>query len=252
MPDPAALPRPGEFPGLILVGTDTGVGKTTIGRALLRIASRRRLRLLPFKPVETGRGEGLPRDAIDLIQASSITEIAVDEVCPYSFVAPVTPSVAARLEGRVIEPSALLLAARRLAARADALLVEGAGGLLSPWGPGFHLGTFAAQLRLPTLIVAANRLGTINHTALTAAECHRRNLPCVGFVLVDVAASPTPDHDTNAAELARETGLPFLGELRHLDPENVDRIADEAAATLAVTKIFDVLSPRGGSLAASP
>ena len=41
---------PPAFPGLILAGTDTGVGKTTVGRALLRLAARRHFRLLPFKP----------------------------------------------------------------------------------------------------------------------------------------------------------------------------------------------------------
>jgi len=240
-PSPPDVPTP--FPGLVLVGTDTGVGKTTVARALLRLASRRGLLLLPFKPVETGCGDQPPRDARDLLEASRVTSLTLGQVCPYSFAAPVTPSVAARLEGRTIDPVILLRAARDVAIHGDALLIEGAGGLLSPWGPGLHVGSFAAQLGLPVAIVAANRLGTINHTALVAAECRRRQLRCIGFVLVDVSPNPTPDHDTNADEIAGETGLPFLGSLPHLDPTDADTLADAAAMTLNVTTIFRTLSP---------
>jgi len=234
---------PSPLAGLILAGTDTGVGKTTVARALLRLAARRGFRLMPFKPVESGCDDNLPRDTLHLLQAASTTLITPNEVCPYSFAAPLAPSVASRMEGRQVELATLLAAARALAAKADALLVEGAGGLLSPWGPRLHLGIFAAELQLPVLIVAANRLGTINHTALVAAECRRRELPCVGFILVDVSPTPAPDHDSNAEEIVRETGLPLLGALPHTEPTDVDILADRAALTLDVTAIFRALRP---------
>lgn len=229
--------------GLILAGTDTGVGKTTVARALLRLAVRRRFHVVPFKPVETGCQDNVAQDALSLMHAASANTVTVDQVCPYSFAAPVTPSVASRMEGRRVDLPTLLRAADALAAHGDALLVEGAGGLLSPWGPGLHLGIFAAELQLPVLIVAANRLGTINHTALVAAECRRRQLACLGFVLVDVSPTPTPDHDTNADEIVQETRLPFLGVLPHFDPTNVDRVADRAATTLDVMAIFRAMTP---------
>jgi dethiobiotin synthetase len=142
------------------------------------------------------------------------------------------------MEGRQVELGVLVKAAHALAARADALLVEGAGGLLSPWGPGLHLATFAAALRLPILIVAPNRLGTISQTALVAAECRRRELLCLGFVLVHVSPTVTPDQDTNAEEIVREANLPFFGALPHIDPTDDDALADGAAMTLNVTSII--------------
>lgn len=245
MTHPTSQPPP--FPGLILAGTDTGVGKTTVARALLRLAARGGIRLLPFKPVETGCNDDLPRDALDLIHAASTASVTLGQVCPYSFTAPLAPSVASRLEGRSVDVAALVRAAHELAFGADGVLVEGAGGLLSPWGPALHLGTFAEQLRLPLLVVAPNRLGTINHTALVAAECRRRGLSCLGFILVHVSSEAAPDHATNAEEILRETGLPFLGALPHLTTRDVDTLANQAAATLDVKAIF-----RGSRLASPP
>ena len=210
--------------------------------ALLRLAARRHFRLLPFKPVETGCDDLGPQDTFNLIRAAATDFLTPEQVCPYSFRLPLTPSVASRFEGRQVELAHLLEAAGVLAARGDALLVEGAGGLLSPWNHGLHLGIFAAELRLPVLIVAANRLGTINHTALVAAECRRRQLRCIGFVLVDVSPTRAPDHDTNAQEIARETSLPFLGALPHLPQGEDDLLADRAAMTLDVPAIFHACS----------
>lgn len=237
-PSPAATP----LPGLLLAGTDTGVGKTTVGRALLRLARRRGLRLLPFKPVETGCTDGHPGDAAALLEASAVPDLSLSEVCPNPFASPVSPSVAARLERRPLSLLDLARRARHLASTADALLVEGAGGLLSPWGPDLNAATLAAHLRLPVLIVAANRLGTINHTVLVSSECRRRGLTCTGFVLVDVSPTATPDRDTNATEIARESGLQPLGVLGHFPHPDTDALADLASAQLDVESIFRILS----------
>ena len=72
---------------------------------------------------------------------------------------------------------------RRRLEHADVLLVEGAGGLLVPIADSVTWADLAARLRLPLLLVAANRLGTINHCALTARVAESMGLPVLGFVL---------------------------------------------------------------------
>jgi dethiobiotin synthetase len=233
----AAIPSPRS--GLLLAGTDTGVGKTTLARGLLRVARERNQRLVPFKPVETGCDGNLPGDAAHLLEAASLPGLTLEEVCPYAFAAPVAPSIAARLETRSIDVEDVIRRAAGLSRRGDALLVETAGGLLSPWAPGFTAADLAARLGLPVLIVAANRLGVINHAALVAAECRRRQLPCIGFVLVNVAATPTPDAPYNASEIAAHTGMPVLGTLRHLPDLQTDMIAKQVATDLDLSVLLD-------------
>jgi dethiobiotin synthetase len=233
-PGPAIPP-----PALMLAGTDTGVGKTTLARGLLRLAHDRHYRLVPFKPVETGCEAGLPGDAAHLLEAAGLPGLKLEDVCPYPFAAPLAPSIAARLEHRPIDVDDLLPRAADLRRRGDALLVESAGGLLTPWRRGFTAADLAAALGLAVLIVAANRLGVINHTALVAAECRRRALPCLGVVLVDVTSTPSPDQPYNAAEIAAHTGLPILGTLRHIPAPDSATLARQVETDLDLMAILD-------------
>jgi len=242
--------------GLLLLGTDTGVGKTTVARGLLQLAHQRGFGLVPFKPAETGCAPE-PADARDLLTAATFCEcniagqiaaahaellqlrrLTTADICPYQFPEPVAPSVAARARGVVIEPSRIRAAADQLAGFGEALLVEGAGGLLSPYGPAFPGVSLAEQLGLDVLLVAANRLGTINHTALAVAELRRRALNLRGIVLVDVTAEGGPDRAYNAAEIAELTGVIPLGVLAHTPTPTPLTLATRVAADLDLRGLF--------------
>jgi len=243
--------------GLLLLGTDTGVGKTTFARGLLQLAHQRGRTLVPFKPAETGCSPE-PADARDLLAAatfcdchnaasspsahadrSALLRLTTADVCPYQFREPVAPSAAARAAGVVIEPARLRAAAQQLAALGDGLLVEGAGGVLSPYGPAFTGASLAEELALDVLLVAANRLGTINHTALAVAELRRRQLPLRGIVLVDVTADGGPDRAHNAAEIAALTGVAPLGVLAYTPAPSPLTLAARVAADLDLRPLFD-------------
>ena len=247
--------RPARIPGLFVVGTDTGVGKTTVSCGLLRLARRAHFRLIPHKPIETGCSPR-PEDADRLRVAAAIPDLRLSGqrgICGMALQAPLAPSIAARLEGRRISLPTLLAHARRLARLGDGLLVEGAGGLLAPFGPGITAADLASHLDIDILLVAANRLGTINHTALAVGELRRRGLRLAGIVLVDLASKPTPDRPYNAHEIARVTGVRPLGVLRHCPSCTPDRLADATAADLDLTGLCDGrLVPPARAMRAGP
>lgn len=241
---------------LLLLGTDTGVGKTTLARGLLQLAHQRGLTLVPFKPAETGCAPE-PSDARDLLaaatfcdchnahavegahgDASRLRALTPADICPYRFSEPIAPSTAARAAGVHIEPARIRAVAERLAPLGDALLVEGAGGVLSPYGPGFTGASLAELLALDVLLVAANRLGTINHTALAVAELRRRGLTLRGIVLVDVTAAGGPDRADNAREIADLTGVAPLGVLGFTPAPTPLTLAKRVAADLDLKPLF--------------
>jgi dethiobiotin synthase len=117
---------------------------------------------------------------VDLLREFQDGELSRREICPFSFPEPIAPLVAARKHGRRITISAVLARIRALAARCDVLLVEGAGGLLAPLGEGFSALDLIEHLDCETIIVAANRLGTINHTRLTIQALEAGTWPAEG------------------------------------------------------------------------
>jgi dethiobiotin synthetase len=168
--------------GLFITGTDTGVGKTVIACGLARALRQRRVEIGVMKPCETGVGPKGPEDAAALRAAAGV-EDTIEEICPQSFALPAAPSVAAQVEGRVVDLERIRVASKALAARHDFLLVEGAGGWLVPIAPGFSMADLAAELGFPVLVVARASLGTINHTLLTLESIERRGLPLAGVVV---------------------------------------------------------------------
>jgi dethiobiotin synthetase len=204
--------------GLFVTGTDTAVGKTEVACALLAGARAGGLDAIGMKPAQSGVVPGEASDAERLRAACGAVE-PLEAICPHSFAAPLAPAVAARAEGRTISFAALVQAARALAARHAAIVVEGAGGLLVPLTEGETYADLAVALGLPVLVVARAGLGTVNHTALTVEALRRRGLAVLAIVLNRTAAEDDPSVPHNAAEIARLTGiapaatLPFVRDI---------------------------------------
>lgn len=187
--------------GFFVVGTDTGVGKTTFTRGLLRALRGNGHQPVPYKPVETGVGEPEATDAAALARAAQ-TPLHLRQICPFSFPLPVAPVVAAAEQGIALSVRALLNATPP----GSPLVVESAGGLLSPLSARQTNADVAEAFGLPVILVARNSLGTINHCALALAELRRRQLPVFALVLVNVAP-PGPDGGTNARCIEDLCGL---------------------------------------------
>ena len=194
-----------------VTGTDTGVGKTVIAVALLSMLRRRGLRVAAMKPVETGVLPGAQTDAARLLAAAG-AEDRLDDVGPLAYAEALAPLVAAGRAGRPVHVDTLDVVLGRLAAKRDAIVVEGAGGLLVPLTEEVSYATLFARWRLGLVIVAANRLGAINHVLLTVQAARAAELQVRGVVVNDGAGTVADlATATNAAALARLLpGVPVL------------------------------------------
>jgi dethiobiotin synthetase len=218
--------------GFFVIGTDTGVGKTTVAVGLLAAARARGLRVGCVKPAESGcesrQGELVPADAVLLAKAAG-AETALDEVCLYRFEAAVAPGVAAAQEGVEIAFSRIRAAvASALAGKPDLLLVEGAGGLLVPMGGGQLMADLAEVLGLPLLVVGRASLGTINHTLLTAECALERGLAVAGVLLCETVCESGEFVISNAQEIARACAAPVLGVFPHVEEVSIEALASAA------------------------
>jgi dethiobiotin synthetase len=151
----------------------------------------------------------------------------------------VAPAVAFP-DGSAPTPLRLREHAAYAASHGDFLLVETAGGVLSPYCGAFTAADLAADLGLPVLLVARNGLGPISHTALAIAELRRRALPLLGLILVNTSPALSPDQATNAALIAQQTGLTPLGTLPYVGSS---REPSALAAALEAAVDLQALEP---------
>jgi dethiobiotin synthetase len=210
---------------LLVVGTDTGVGKTVVSVLLLAALRRRGLQVLAQKPVETGCQPD-PEDALALAAVCSGTP-DLDQICPYRFRLPAAPQSAAAAEGQVIDPQLIQHNLQRQRQQADFVLVESAGGLGTPFGPDLLVLDLARRLELPVVLVARHVLGTVGQTLVALRLMHHEGVRCVGVVLSQTTQTPPgPEGPTHLPLLAAHAPVPSLGLLPHLG-EPLPRLPDE-------------------------
>ena len=202
--------------GIFITGTDTGVGKTLVSCSLAALLRDLGYRVGVMKPVETGcsqrNGELFPEDAVRLRQASGCDE-PMEKICPYRFAEPLAPSIAAERTGDRIDIDHLLKVYEEISSEHDVTLIEGAGGLMVPLLPSFTYADFARSAKLPLIVVAANRLGAINHLMLTLEHALCKELKVIGYVLNCPTDQISLASETNREVLANLTGVPCLAEL---------------------------------------
>lgn len=213
--------------GYFITGTDTGVGKTLISTALLLLLNQQGLRTAGFKPVASGSERGLDglrnEDALALQAASSI-DLPYAQVNPYTFEPAIAPHIAAAQVGVRLDVASLVSAYQPLAAQADAVVVEGAGGWLVPLNESEALADLAQALALPVIMVVGIRLGCINHALLSRQAIEATGLSLVGWVANRVSDDPVAEE--NIATLSdRLAGIPLLG--------TVPRLADAKGLSAA-------------------
>jgi len=203
----ATTAAPGR--AVLITGTDTGIGKTTVaGLWLADLRERQGIDAAYLKPVETGVPPDEPADAAAV---RALVGPHVPVRCPVTLSEPLAPAVAAARAGTALDLDALAAELDGMRARHDLVLVEGAGGLLVPLLPAVTFADVAAAWQLPLLLVVGNRLGCLNHALLTVEVDRRRGLELAGWVLNELApaAERSIAQQTNAEVLIERLGPPL-------------------------------------------
>lgn len=190
--------------GLFVTGTGTEVGKTVVAAVLARTAVRAGKTVRVFKPAVSGLAEEGEGDH-ELLRRASGSPQSDDEIAPYRFGPPLSPHLAAELEGTAVDSGRLLAAAAAARTGADTIVCEGVGGLLVPLHDDYLVRDFARDLAYPVVIAAGPALGTINHTLLTLEAVR-----AAGLEVRLVVLTPWPD-DPGALERSNRVTIAAQG-----------------------------------------
>jgi dethiobiotin synthetase len=203
--------------GVLVTGTDTGVGKTVVSSALLHALGGHGYRAVGIKPVASGAvrsGSRLVNEDVEALVAAANVQAPQHLVNPYCFAPAIAPHLAAELAGHTISLPRLRSAYEGLCSRADRVVVEGAGGLLVPLNRRRDFGHLAQYLDVPVVLVVGMRLGCLNHALLTAEVLRWRGLRFAGWVANRVEPAMAR-FGRNLEELRSRLDAPLLGVVPH-------------------------------------
>ena len=191
--------------GVIVTGTDTGIGKTVFSAALAGA-----LRGYYWKPVQSGLEDETDSEIVQRLSGLPRARIVPEA---YRLQAPLSPHRSAELDGLTISRAALE------APSVSPLVVEGAGGLMVPLRRDWLTIDFFTELQLPIVLCARTSLGTINHSLLSIEALRLRDLPLLGVAFIGDA------NEDNEATICTMGGVRRLGRLPHLQHLDRDTLA---------------------------
>lgn len=224
--------------GLFVTGTDTGVGKTLVACALIRLHAARGLRAAGMKPVASGAlhdGAAWRNEDADALRRAANVALPEHLLNPYLFKSATAPHLAAEEEGIAIDLDHLERCYRDIGRAAEVVVVEGAGGFIVPLDADSNSDDFVARLGLPVVLVVGIKLGCINHALLTQQAILAKPLRLAGWV----ANRIDPDEPYAQAmvdSLRPRIRAPLLGCLPWspaMDADHAARLLDPAALGLA-------------------
>ncbi len=193
-------------------GIDTDAGKSYATGFLARRWAAEGRRVVTMKLIQTGCPEGeMSEDILTHRRLMGIPLLPEDRdgtTCPIRLPYPASPDLAARMAGVTIDFQAIARSIDTLSARYDTLLIEGAGGLMTPIEGAFTMLDWASQAGFPMIFVTNPRLGSISQTLLGLEACRYRWLRVAMLVYNRYGESAPEITDDTRAYLKRR--LPRL------------------------------------------
>jgi dethiobiotin synthetase len=195
--------------GLFITATDTGVGKTLISGAIAKIISRSGKNVGVFKPIATGckkvKQKFISEDA-EFLRFCSGGKLPTDVITPLKFKIPASPYACQKAEKKKVVLKKIFDAYAQICRKSDFVIVEGIGGVKVPLTANFDVLDLAKALKLPVVIVARAKLGTINHTLLTLEAVRRKGLLLAGIVINGYDEKAKDYAEKSNAEIIKKLG----------------------------------------------
>jgi dethiobiotin synthetase len=153
----------------IIAGIHTGIGKTLCSTILCEMWGYDY-----WKPVQAGDLDNTDSHFIEKHVSNPLCAIHPEA---YRLKVAASPHFAAYTEGVLIEKEKFVLPKT-----SNNLIVETAGGLMSPLAKGFLNIDLIKHLALPVILVSENYLGSINHTLLSVVALKNAQIPIHSLV----------------------------------------------------------------------
>lgn len=186
--------------GFFITGTDTDIGKTVVSGGILSLLNQSGFAACGFKPLASGClkvGNALISEDGRFLHTFSCSGIPLAQVSPVCFFDSITPLAAAGKTNQPIQWDIIAHALNSIQSPSTSIVVEGVGGVYAPLDDHYTVLDMMVELQLPVVVVAQNKIGTINHTLLTVNACLQAGLSVAAVVINEVEKSDDISSETN-------------------------------------------------------
>ncbi|MCX5633757.1 MAG: dethiobiotin synthase [Phycisphaerae bacterium] len=200
-----------KFPkhkGVFITGTDTGVGKTLIAGAIAKILRQSGKNTGVFKPIATGckkTKNGLVSEDAEFLAHCIDNKLGLDVINPVKFKIPAAPFACEKAKNRKVDLGKIAAAYKQICRKSDFVIVEGIGGIKVPITKNIDVLALAKAFKLPVIVAAKSKLGTINHTLLTIDA-----IRCAGLSLAGIIIN---GYDEKTKDVAEKTNAEIIKKL---------------------------------------
>lgn len=203
---------------LFITGTDTDIGKTYVTAGLAVCLRKTGIDVGIMKPFAAGNPQkkGFKSEDVEILaNAAQVTDPEY-LLNPQFFPIPASPYTA--WKNLKIKPKthSVLSSFKRLSKIHSMLLVEGMGGILTPILKDYFVSDLIKEMRIPAILVARTKIGTINHTIMTIKMCEKYKIPIKGIILNDFDSDGYKPKELTR-DLKSLTGVPILGTIPFID-----------------------------------
>jgi len=195
--------------GLFITATDTGAGKTLVSGAIAKLVSQQEKRVGVFKPIATGcrkAGQKLISEDAEFLCQCANTDLALDIINPIQFKIPASPFACEKAEKKKVNLKKIFNTYKQICRKCDFVVVEGIGGVKVPLTGNYDVLDLAETMKLPVVIVARAKLGTINHTLLTIEAVRQKGLLLAGIIINGYDEKTIDYAEKTNAELIKKLG----------------------------------------------
>jgi dethiobiotin synthetase len=215
-----------------IIGTDTGVGKTVLAASLTRHLREKGLLVAALKPLCSGG-----RSDARILHKAAGKVLTLDEVNPWHFRAPLAPLLAARMENKRVKLREALQHIRSIGKRFETVIVEGAGGLLSPLGEKFNARDCLLALDATPILVCLNRIGAVNQVllvvnALPAEIAKKLNIVLISLKRPNTASRSNLKLLAEFVDASRLHTFPWLADQQNFPTSSKNRNLQTCFAAL--------------------
>ncbi len=196
-----------------ITGTDTDVGKTYITAGLAVTLRTLGIDVGVMKPFAAGTAQkkGFKSEDIEILSNAARVNDPESLVNPQFFPISASPYTASKKLKIKPKISTILSCFKKLSKIHDLILVEGMGGLMTPILKNYYVSNLIKDMKIPSVIITSNRIGSVNHTLMTCMMCKKYKIPIKGIIINNFEKGyPISQLQRDLADL---TGVKVLGSI---------------------------------------